>query len=273
MYPVSRLHFIRLGQGPPVLMIHGNPATHTLWRPLAEPMSRDRTVYAIDLPGFGQSPAPESRSGFALERLAEVVIEFARQQGLDRFDLMGHSFGGAISATIADMRPDLIDSLTLITPLGIHTPPIGRLANVAPIRGLADSFWRVMPAAIKHLFSKGGAHLSYGAAYSTVRANEVAAEAARRDIIRSMCGLMVEADLARYAEAIDRLNQRHAIPLLLVGAGRDRIVPFRQFERIQEKLPRATLHLFPEGGHVPMWEFPTHLLEIVRRFYSIVETK
>ena len=108
------------------MMLHGNPATHTLWRPLVDSLSARHTTIVPDLPGFGGSPAPESRRMFALESLARIILEFADLQGLERFDLIGHSFGGAVAATVAALAPERIRSLVLITPLGTRILALNR---------------------------------------------------------------------------------------------------------------------------------------------------
>lgn len=271
-YAASDIHFLRLGQGPPLMMVHGNPATHSLWRPISGPLAQERTVYMVDLPGFGRSPAPSSHAGFALERIAHVLLDFADHHGLDRFDLVGHSFGGAISATIASLHPERIRSLALITPLGIETPPLGRLAGIKPLHTVAGYLWRQAPHLLKGGISRAFCRMSYGPAYTPERAREVAHEAAERiDLPRSSGALMTSADLTAYAAALAMLNDRCRMPLLLVGCGADRIVPFRQFERVREKLPRAIQKTFHDGCHVPIWQYPEELVMLLQEFLSMAE--
>lgn len=254
------------------MMVHGNPATHSLWRPISGPLAREHTVFMVDLPGFGRSPAPASHDGFSLESIARVLLDFADHHGLDRFDLVGHSFGGAISATMASLRPDRIRSLALITPLGIETPPLGRLASIKPLPTLAGYLWRQAPDLVKGGISRAFCRLSYGPAYSSERATEVAREAAGRlDLPRSSGGLMTSADLHAYAAALDALNDRYRMPLLLVGCGADRIVPFRQFERVRERLPRAVHRTFHDGCHVPIWQYPEELVAMLEEFLSMAD--
>ena len=90
-YDSHNIAFERTGNGDPAILIHGNPATHTLWTPLMERLGEMRAVYAVDLPGFGRSPAPVDPQGFSMEELARTVLGFADARGIERFDLVGHS--------------------------------------------------------------------------------------------------------------------------------------------------------------------------------------
>jgi pimeloyl-ACP methyl ester carboxylesterase len=168
-YRLSELNFVTAGSGPPLVLIHGNPATHTLWRPITEALAGIRTLYAVDLPGYGWSPPPERMEEMAREELARVVLDWAEMQGLERFDLVGHSFGGSVSVTVADQQPERIRSLALITPLGIQAPPAGIAAASVAARIAIRPLWKSAPAPVRRWFARRGARISYGAAYSSER--------------------------------------------------------------------------------------------------------
>ncbi|MDB5033416.1 MAG: putative Alpha/beta hydrolase [Chlorobi bacterium] len=267
-YDASQLAFIRTGSGPPVVMIHGNPATHTLWRPLAERLAAARTVYAINLPGFGGSPAPATADQYTLRSLARLVLEFGTIQGFERFDLIGHSFGGAISITMADLFPDSVRSLVAITPMTDRIPMLARLARVAPLEWMAGTLWNAAPSRLRREFAGRWAHVSYGKGYSPGRAAEVAMEADRKGLVRALCGLVRETDYGSYGETLGRLGAAHRQPVLLVGAGEDSIIPASHFEHLCGRFPRAERHIFPESGHVPMWQHPDDLAPLIRRFWE-----
>jgi pimeloyl-ACP methyl ester carboxylesterase len=264
------INFISAGSGPPLVMIHGNPATHTLWRPLVERLAHRHTIYAIDLPGFGGSPHPAERSGFALHELARRVLDWTSEQRLGRFDLIGHSFGGAISITLADMAPERVRSLALIAPLGMAAPPAGRAAGSMVIRSVATALWSIAPGTMRKWIARRGAHVSYGAAYTEARAREIASEINHPRSIASMTGLMTQIDYRAYSEAVKRLNDEHAMPLLLLGARQDRVVPFSHFEQLRSILDRATCSIFPEGGHVVIWQYPDEVARMILEFYESI---
>jgi|GEM_PF-1669136 len=269
-YPASQISYERTGDGPPALMVHGNPATHTLWRPLAGHAAGMRTVYTIDLPGFGGSPAPETRAGFSLPELARAVLTFADLHGLERFDLVGHSFGGAVAITLATEAPERVRSLVAITPMTSQPPPLAHLLDLPFIEGAAESLWRTSPSRFRRWFAREWTHVSYGDGYSRSRAEEVSHEADRPDLVPSICGLMLEADYAAYSRTLFRLADMWTLPLLLIGAGADRVIPHAQFLHLRSCLWRAACRIFPDCGHVPMWQYPDELAEIMERFWKEV---
>ena len=109
---------VRPGEGVPVVFLHGLfSSSETGTRVCTE---LDRPSVAIDLPGFGESDG--TRRGVAAK--AEDVAVAIRALRLDRFELVGHSFGGAVAARVAELMPDRVVSLLLLAPAGF-----GRLAT------------------------------------------------------------------------------------------------------------------------------------------------
>jgi pimeloyl-ACP methyl ester carboxylesterase len=262
-YPASKIHYAPSGHGPPLLLIHGNPATHTLWRPVAGLLEAGRTVYAIDLPGFGGSPPPQDRAGFRLQSLARIILDWADLVGLETFDLAGHSFGAAVAATIADIAPGRVRSLSLLTPLGDLPPPAGRLATSLLARTVLPPLWRVAPGPLRQWVARRGARVSYGTAFTDVRAREVAGENDRPIALDSMAGVMAGVNYDEYRVVLRRLNDTHSMPLLIVGARRDGVIPFAHFERLQGILTRARCTVFDDGGHVPIWQYPEEVARLL----------
>jgi pimeloyl-ACP methyl ester carboxylesterase len=265
-YDASQINYVVAGDGPPAIMIHGDPATHSLWRPLAERAAGARTIYAIDLPGFGASPFPTDADDYSLESLAATVVRFADLHGIERFDLVGHSFGGAVSITLAAMAPDRIRTLVAITPMTDRTPPLARILKLPLLESIASLLWNVAPGALRRWFARNWTHVSYGAGYTRERAREVAREVDHRGIVRSICGVMRHADRAAYATAIDGVAAT-SFPFLLIGAGSDRVIPIEHFEELRARIRRAICHIFPDGSHVPMWQYPDEVAKLVLDFW------
>src|SRR5688572_27522003 len=114
-----RLRYLKAGpeDGTPILMIHGFGADLTTWMFNQAELSRDRPVYAIDLPGHGGS-GKEVGNG-SLEALAASVLGFMDGLGIERAHLVGHSLGGAVAVEMALGAPDRVIAVTLIAPAGL----------------------------------------------------------------------------------------------------------------------------------------------------------
>ena len=266
-YPASQIDFIRVGAGPPALMVHGNPATHTLWSPLIERLAEERTIYAVDLPGFGGSPMPDDDAMFGREAIARTLVEFAELHGLGKFDLVGHSFGGAISLTMADIAPERLRSIAAITPMTDSVPPLARIARSRAIRMLGTMLWDTAPSPVRRWLGSRWTHISYGHAFIPERAMQVGREADRAGLFRSVAGLVVQADYDAYGALLGRLATS-TVPMLLVGCGRDRVIPAEHFVRLCSRLPNARHRTLPDGCHVPMWQYPDAIATMLREFWG-----
>src|SRR5262245_24341327 len=94
------------GSGPPVLLLHGFPETHLMWRTVAPRLARNFTVVRPDLPGYGRSGCPASAPGhapYAKRAIARELAEVMEQLGFTRFGLAGHDRGGRTAASVAPL--------------------------------------------------------------------------------------------------------------------------------------------------------------------------
>jgi pyruvate dehydrogenase E2 component (dihydrolipoamide acetyltransferase) len=116
----GRLRYVRMGEGgPAVLLIHGFGGDLGNWLFTQEPLAADAEVYALDLPGHGQS-SKTVRDG-SVTGLAASIAAFMDSVGLARARLVGHSLGGAIALALARMQPARVASLSLLAPAGLGT--------------------------------------------------------------------------------------------------------------------------------------------------------
>jgi pimeloyl-ACP methyl ester carboxylesterase len=118
-----RIRYLEAGQGPPLVYLHG--AGGLRLSRAHELLAERSRVIAFEVPGFGRSPANlRSRS---MPELAQSMAKAARALGLDRYSLMGTSFGGSLALWLAVQHPDRLDALVLESPAAIrpegHTRP------------------------------------------------------------------------------------------------------------------------------------------------------
>jgi pimeloyl-ACP methyl ester carboxylesterase len=95
----------------PLLCVPGAPGSGRFFDPLLPPLGRDRSVYAPDLPGCGESDAPPGPAGAA--ELAEALADFLDSMHLRRADLLAHEGGVAIATALARLRPTQIGRMVL----------------------------------------------------------------------------------------------------------------------------------------------------------------
>jgi haloacetate dehalogenase len=100
------------GSGPPLLVLHGFPQTHLMWRHVAADLASDHTVICPDLRGYGESdkPADNGRT-YAKRTMAADVVAVARALGHERFALAGHDRGALVAIRAGLDHPDAVTRL------------------------------------------------------------------------------------------------------------------------------------------------------------------
>jgi pimeloyl-ACP methyl ester carboxylesterase len=115
------LSYLEAGQGTPVVLVHGNFACKAWWRGLLQDPPDGARLLAPDLPGFGETPAPE---GFvpSIPAYAEALRGFLREMGVEEAVLVGHSLGGAVVMEAATEKTRGLVLLNSAPPSGLETP-------------------------------------------------------------------------------------------------------------------------------------------------------
>jgi pimeloyl-ACP methyl ester carboxylesterase len=104
------------GSGRPVVLLHGFPETHLMWRHVAADLAADHTVIAPDLRGYGASDKPADTDGqtYAKRAMAADVVAAAAALGHDRFALVGHDRGALVAVRAGLDRPDVVTHLGIL---------------------------------------------------------------------------------------------------------------------------------------------------------------
>ncbi len=112
----QRLHYCVVGQGPPLLLIHGYGTSGHIWQRVLPHLGRTHQLFVLDLPGYGRSPAPRS---WQLRAIAPLVAEWLHILQLPPVAVMGHSMGGAISIHLTAIAPAAVKQLILVNAAGL----------------------------------------------------------------------------------------------------------------------------------------------------------
>ena len=119
----AKIHTLRAGSGPPVLLLHGYPQTHVLWHKVAPKLAEKYTVIATDLRGYGDSSKPadgEKHFGYSKRAMAQDQIEVMHHFGFDKFAVIGHDRGGRVAHRMALDHADRVTKAAVLDIVPTH---------------------------------------------------------------------------------------------------------------------------------------------------------
>jgi pimeloyl-ACP methyl ester carboxylesterase len=241
------LAYDRLGQGPPLLLLHPLGADRRCWDPIVDLIAQHREVLAVDLPGFGGSvplavtPTPRA--------LAETVAGFLESIGVSRPHVAGNSLGGWVALELA--LAGHVRSVTAIAPAGLWARPL------APKRGIARHVTRGLLPVLDRVASSGYARrllLARSVARPELVAPEAAAHLVRSYITAPGFQAVNDAMRAGRFEGFERIR----VPVTLAWPEHDGLVTPPAW------LPPTVASRVLEGcGHIPMWDEPARVANLL----------
>jgi pimeloyl-ACP methyl ester carboxylesterase len=221
------VRFITGGQGDAVLLLHGWGGSIDSMRPIYDDLVNYYTVYAVDLPGHGQSEAPTSAWG--VTEYTNCVVEFMGQLGITKATVIAHSFGGRITIKLAALFPQLIDKIVFVDSAGVRPP-----------RGTRYYTRFVLAKTGKLLAAYCG---SLGkAARSWIYARIGSSDYARAGKLRETFVKVVNEDLT---DLLSKINH----PTLIIWGENDLDTPLIMGVTMERLIPGATLVVLRDAGH------------------------
>ncbi len=111
------INFVTAGSGPPLLLLHGYPETHLMWRKVAPQLARKFTVVAADLRGYGDSGKPAGggdHAAYSKRAMAQDQVEVMNSLGFQKFSVVGHDRGGRVAHRLALDHPESVEKLVIL---------------------------------------------------------------------------------------------------------------------------------------------------------------
>jgi pimeloyl-ACP methyl ester carboxylesterase len=227
------VHYLTGGQGDPLLVVHGGTGGAQDWRTNMEKLTDKYTVYVPDMPGFGFTKPLVG--DYHIPQATAFLKRFTGQLGLEKFHLLGHSFGGSIALNYALKFAYQITKLILVSSLGLGKEIafwIRYTAHQSFCRYFGKSALWVLEEAkwlIHHLLLPLDFEMPF-----------------------SKTSLSLGSDLisfhAQKTVFFDHLGEL-SMPTLLVWGSRDPIVPFNQAYSAGYVIPDCQVKVFTGSGH------------------------
>ena len=243
-----------VGEGPPVIALHGLGGTKISMLPLVPALAPYHRVIIPDLPGHGESDKPISTE-YTPRNYARTVRRMMDALGVERAIVIGNSLGGRVALELGVRSPDRVRALGLLAPAvpGFRVRYIMGFTRVIPTEVGAVPFplrekW--MRAAVRRLLGDPSKlpDAGYdGAAEEFIRIYR--SPQARMAFFDSLRHILTEAPKPFWA------RMRHVrVPVQIVWGTADRLVPVRLAPKLAGELPHAELLILPRVGHVPQFE-------------------
>ncbi len=262
---------------PRALMIHGLGGQATNWTDLMAELVDEIEGWAPDLPGFGRSSPPPG-GDYSLTADAEILsalLEELYSERGERIHVFGNSMGGAIAVLVAAARPDLVATLTLISPALPDLRPRRDTMGVpvVAVPGLGRQLVARMARVPAERQVQGMVALNYGdaTAFTTERRAEAVAEVERRLTLSHAGEALSGAARGLLRAFIDpgpgglwATAAKISCPTLVIYGGRDRLVDPRRSRRAARHMPHAQIVTLPKAGHVAQMEDPALVARFVR---------
>lgn len=264
----GRIHYRDEGlrDAPVIVLLHGSNASLHTWEAWVARLGNEFRIITLDLPGHGLSGTWPSED-YSIDAYVELIHQFTRELGIEKFTLGGNSMGGHVSWRYALAWPDRIESLLLVNAGGWprrddESPPlIFRLLGSGSLSSLFEIFY--IPA-----LTENGVRSAYN--YSQV---------ADAQLIRRYHALNLRegqrgATIARF---IDFFTQRQNItppkdvldmPVLIMWGEEDSLINVQRAHDFAAIMPNSVLTIYPDIGHIPMEELPDRSASDVRNFMS-----
>jgi pyruvate dehydrogenase E2 component (dihydrolipoamide acetyltransferase) len=238
--PIS---YATLGDGDDVVvLVHGYGGDKNSWLFVQEPLAREHTVHAIDLPGHGASS--KNVGDGSLDTLAGVVAGFLDALDVPSAHLVGHSLGGAVIAAVAAARPDRVRSLTLVAPAGF-----GPEVNADYLRGFASATSRrELKPHVGKLFADEG--------QVTRQLVDDLLKYKRIDGVSAALNALLTTLVADDRQAIDAiaLLDKVDVPIVVVWGRADQVLPAAAADALGD---RAQVLILDDAGHMAHMEAPS----------------
>ncbi|MEJ5988420.1 alpha/beta fold hydrolase [Ramlibacter sp. PS3R-8] len=256
-----RTNYHDMGAGSPVVMIHGSGpgvSAWANWRLALPELAKERRVLAPDMAGFGYSDGSKDGT-YSLDRWVKQAIGFLDALNIEQADLVGNSFGGAISLALAIRHPERVRRLVLMGAAGLKfelTPAL-------------DAVWGYTPS-VQNMKEIMGT-FAYDASLLTDGLALMRYEASIRPGVQEAYAAMFPAPRQRWVDALASPEDRIAglsHQTLVIHGREDRVLPLATSLRLAQLIPRAQLHVFGQCGHWTQIEHASRFVRLVGDFLA-----
>ena len=260
----THLHWVEMGEASdlaPVVLLHGLNDSHLTWKRVAHALAVDRRVLMPDLPGYGLSE--RSDASYELAWHAHIIVKWLASLGLEKVDVVGHSFGGGVAQTMLLECPSSIRRLVLVASggLGREVSVALRLASLPAMVELFGQRFMGFGTRVALQRSRGGFSKGEVEALCAINSTRGSARAFARTVRDVIDWRGQRRTFFQRAEELSALP-----PIAVFWGDRDQVIPIAHGTTFSECVEGVVLTPFPGCGHYLHNEQPEAFVRALREF-------
>jgi len=260
------IHYFVVGKGKPLVCLHGTGQA-SAWKNVLKEFPGNFQVIALDWPGYGKSS--QIYIPHTVEFFIKILETFVKKLDLEKFSLVGHSMGGAITIGFTLKFPEKVEKLVLVDSYGL-----GNKLN----RHLLMALGLKLPMAYDvgwHLMSKNNF-----VSKSLIRASLVNKEAATDEYVkeiqeamkdnklRDACKLWAKEEIRLHGTTTNYSGQlsKLKLPIFFLHGRKDRLFPVKWSQNAHQNLPNSKIKVFENTGHITLTDRPSEANHLILNF-------
>lgn len=246
------LYYEEIGQGLPVVLLHGFPLNHTIWAPVVDRLKDQVRLITPDLRGHGQSPVTDGE--YSMRLMAEDVHVLLNRLGIEKAIVAGHSMGGYVSLAFARAYPGCLAGLAMVSSQAEADTPEKRQGRYITAEEVGR---RGVKAVVKKMLPK---------------------LTARKDLAPDLLDIMVKMPkkgmigalkgMAERPNALEWVPEINA-PAVVIAGEQDTIIPMERARTMTQMFTRGWLVEVPEAAHMPMMETPQVVSDALKQLIEM----
>jgi pimeloyl-ACP methyl ester carboxylesterase len=268
-----RRAYVKVGEGPALLLLHGLGCDHTTWEPVIDALARRYTVIAPDLLGHGLSDKP--RADYSVGGYANGMRDLLTVLGIDKATVVGHSFGGGVAMQFAYQFPERTERMLLVASGGLG-PEVSPSIRAITTPGFHHVMSVLTLPGVRHAGMAGLRALSRSPLKLARDFDEVAViydsfkDPSARHAIRHVVRAVVDWR-GQIVTMADRAYLTEAMPMCVIWGRDDRVIPVDHANNAARLAPKARVEVIPNAGHFPHKDHPQRFAKIVHEFIRSTE--
>lgn len=261
--PVARFHYVRQGNGSPVVLLSPGETGTFAWQPELDALRRNHTVYVVDLPGQGFTVLRQHGFGYDIPAMTGAVESFLDTLKLPQVALAGSSWSGGWALAFAQEHPARVSRLMLLAPSGLAQPDVASFEVLKipmlgeAINNVGFAMNGVVRSSVEDLF-----------VHKNVVTDDMINGFLAPNTLPANLDATVQLERNLDWQVTQRALPETHTPTLVIWGAHDTVLPVAQAATFGALLPSAAVHVLSDCGHALTLDCPAEVNPLMAQFLS-----